>query len=361
MVQIFPTRRLRGAGRPTRWKPKGATPNEALRSASAGAVFDLVVGTWRRLRQEGRHVAAKAHDAVIAVIAIATARLALGRGTVRLRALGPGAWPPLMPTLPVMGFARRALRLLLSLAGRLARGWRCGGFGRRRCCGVAGRPILAAAAPTARAPGAARRALGARGCFGLRRRRGGRIEGRHGRHFSVRRHGPRAPVTISVTAGGAAAGSASGTLAPAGARFVLDVGPVGLQHDLLRRLADQLQDLVQVAAVGGRDDHERLAGLAGPPGAADPVDIVVGVVRHVEVEDVADVGNVEAARGDVGGAEQLQRPVAEALQRAHPRLLVKVAVDRGRVETVRLEGLGDDVDFRLAVAEDDAVLHVVAV
>ena len=36
-------------------------------------------------------------------------------------------------------------------------------------------------------------------------------------------------------------------------------------------------------------------------GAADAVDIVLGMDRHVVVEDVADVGDVEAARRDVRG------------------------------------------------------------
>ena len=49
----------------------------------------------------------------------------------------------------------------------------------------------------------------------------------------------------------------------------------------------------------------------GPAGAADAVDIVFGVDRHVVVEDVADVGDVEAARRDVGGDQELQLAVAE--------------------------------------------------
>ena len=50
----------------------------------------------------------------------------------------------------------------------------------------------------------------------------------------------------------------------------------------------------------------------GAAGAADAVDVILGVDRHVEVEDVADVRDVEAARGDVRGDQQLQLAVAEA-------------------------------------------------
>ncbi len=52
--------------------------------------------------------------------------------------------------------------------------------------------------------------------------------------------------------------------------------------------------------VGRRDDHDRSRpSRAGAAGAADAVHIVVGVVRDVVVEDVADGGDVQAARGDV--------------------------------------------------------------
>ena len=44
---------------------------------------------------------------------------------------------------------------------------------------------------------------------------------------------------------------------------------------------------------------------SGASRAADAVDIVLGVDRHVEVDDVADVRNVEAARRDIGRDEQL--------------------------------------------------------
>ncbi|MNK72935.1 hypothetical protein D3C87_924220 [compost metagenome] len=88
--------------------------------------------------------------------------------------------------------------------------------------------------------------------------------------------------------------------------------------------------------------------------------IVVGVVRDVVIEHVADVRDVQAARGDVRGYKNLEFARAEVGERLHAQRLVQVAVDRRGVEAVGLQRLGDDVDFRLAIAEDDAVLHVVA-
>src|SRR5215831_10871905 len=69
-------------------------------------------------------------------------------------------------------------------------------------------------------------------------------------------------------------------------------------------LADQLLDRRDVSAIGGRHDGDGGAAASRAPRAADAMDVIVGVVRDVEVEDVADRGNVEAARGHVRGNQQ---------------------------------------------------------
>ena len=70
-------------------------------------------------------------------------------------------------------------------------------------------------------------------------------------------------------------------------------------------LADQLLDRGDRLAVGRSDQRDRGAGTAGAAGAADAMHIVVGMMRHVEIEDVADGRNVEAAGGDVGRHQQI--------------------------------------------------------
>ena len=99
-------------------------------------------------------------------------------------------------------------------------------------------------------------------------------------------------------------------------------------------LADQLLDRRQRLGVDRADDGDGGAGLAGAAGAADPVHIVVGVVRHVEIEHVADVRNIEPARGDVGGDQQLDLALAEAVERSRAGRLIQVAVQRGGGEPV---------------------------
>ena len=70
------------------------------------------------------------------------------------------------------------------------------------------------------------------------------------------------------------------------------------------RLADQILDLIDIFRVVLGDDRQRDAGAAGAAGAADAMDIILAMGRHVEVEDMADVRNVEAARRDVRADEK---------------------------------------------------------
>ena len=62
---------------------------------------------------------------------------------------------------------------------------------------------------------------------------------------------------------------------------------------------DELEHLVIAAVVGGGDEHIGHARTPSAAGTADAVDVILGMVRYVVVEDVADSGNIEPARGDV--------------------------------------------------------------
>ena len=80
--------------------------------------------------------------------------------------------------------------------------------------------------------------------------------------------------------------------------------------------AGQLLDIVDRLGVGAGHQGDRDAGLAGAAGAADAVDIIVRMPGHVVVEDVADALDVEAAGGDVGGDEDVDLVILEAVQLA---------------------------------------------
>src|SRR5436309_9950578 len=90
-------------------------------------------------------------------------------------------------------------------------------------------------------------------------------------------------------------------------------------------LPDQLFDRSHGLVVGGCHDRDRRAAASGAAGAADSVNVVVGVVRHVEIENMAHIRDVEAARRNVGGDEQRDVAAAELIERRRARRLVQVA------------------------------------
>src|SRR5262245_52991117 len=120
-------------------------------------------------------------------------------------------------------------------------------------------------------------------------------------------------------------------------------------------LADQILDRRDASAVSGRNDGDGGAAASGASGAADAVDVVVGMVRDVEVEDVADGGNVEPARGDVGGDQQRHLVLAELLERSCARRLVHITVQRDGGEAVADQRAMQRRHLAFAIAEDDRV------
>src|SRR5580704_14814990 len=82
--------------------------------------------------------------------------------------------------------------------------------------------------------------------------------------------------------------------------------------------------LTDLAAFHQRDDH---AGLPGPGRAARAVQVVLVVVRRVELDHQVDVVHVDAPGRDVGGDQDAGMPGGERVQGPLPLALVAVAVD----------------------------------
>ena len=76
-----------------------------------------------------------------------------------------------------------------------------------------------------------------------------------------------------------------------------------------------------------RGEARGAAARRRPRGAADAVDVVLGDVRQVEVHDVTDVGDVDAAGGDVGRDEHAVGAVLEPVERHPPLRRRAVGVD----------------------------------
>ena len=80
-------------------------------------------------------------------------------------------------------------------------------------------------------------------------------------------------------------------------------------------LADEPFDGEHVAGVLGGHDGEGVAACLRAARAPDAMDVILRMLRHVVVDDVAHVRDVESARGDVRGDEHFKSSVAETLER----------------------------------------------
>src|SRR6185436_11787224 len=76
----------------------------------------------------------------------------------------------------------------------------------------------------------------------------------------------------------------------------------------------------------GHHDREGVARGLRTPGPANAMHVILRMLRHVEVDDVTDIGDVETARRDVGGNEHLVTAVAEAVQGLLPFALCPVGM-----------------------------------
>src|SRR3954453_2607414 len=112
-------------------------------------------------------------------------------------------------------------------------------------------------------------------------------------------------------------------------------------------LVDQLppRDVVPV------DQGDGDARAAGAAGAADPVHVGLLVLGALVVHDVADAGDVDAARGDVGGDQHVDLAGAEGAQRLLAGTLAEVAVHGGGGEPALDQVVGDLLRGALGAAE----------
>ena len=149
----------------------------------------------------------------------------------------------------------------------------------------------------------------------------------------------------------------------AGRTFIILRGPTFLRfgrRELARHprngLTDQSFDGTDRLAVDRCDDGDCDATAAGAPGAADTVYVVIGMVGHVEIEDVTDFGNIEAASGDVGGDQHRYLALTELFECGRARRLIHVTMERDGIEFVTKKRAMQLRDFPLAITEYDRVL-----
>ena len=101
-----------------------------------------------------------------------------------------------------------------------------------------------------------------------------------------------------------------------------------------------------------RDERECVAGALGASRASDAVNISIGGIGHVEVDNVRDAVDIETARRDVGGDHDLEMSRFETVQGALALSLCTVAV-QARHSKARVRDLAGDLVGAVFGARED--------
>ena len=123
-------------------------------------------------------------------------------------------------------------------------------------------------------------------------------------------------------------------------------------HDGERRFGQPF-DVAKIAVLGGIAERDRNARSARARRPADAMHIAFRFVRQFKIDDMRDVVDIDAARGDVGCDQNAGVARAEPLQRPLARALRFVAVDRIRGKTVLVEMVRHAVCRVLCPSKDE--------
>ena len=121
--------------------------------------------------------------------------------------------------------------------------------------------------------------------------------------------------------------------------------------------ADHLFNVAQKGLLGAVAEGNCGALGAGPRGAADPVNIRLRHFRKLEIDDMGDAVDVDAARRDVGCDHGTGVTFTERFERTLPLALAFVAVDRAGRDPVAFKMLGHLVGAAFGSREDDRPGH----
>jgi hypothetical protein len=117
--------------------------------------------------------------------------------------------------------------------------------------------------------------------------------------------------------------------------------------------------IIRARHLAGRAQAQREPVAAGATGAADAVQVGVGVGRKFVIDHRADVVDVQAPRGDIAGDEHAAAAVGEAHQHFLAVALVEVAVQGQGGEAVKGERAHHVHGVSARVAEDHAGFRLV--
>lgn len=100
-------------------------------------------------------------------------------------------------------------------------------------------------------------------------------------------------------------------------------------------LTDQALDVAQPVPFSRFAERQRTAVSAGSCGPADAVDVGLGFVGNVEVDDEGNAFDVDPARRDVGGDQYTHGTIPKLMEGSFSRALGLVSVDCFRADPAR--------------------------
>ena len=126
----------------------------------------------------------------------------------------------------------------------------------------------------------------------------------------------------------------------------------------LRPLAGETLNRAHQTALGRIDQRHRKTGTPGAAGTADAMHVVFRLARRVEVDHMADTGDIDAARGDVGSNQHTGAAVTQTFERAVALPLVHVAVQRMGSKTVFAQQAGQIIGAAFGRRKHQRLLNV---
>ena len=115
----------------------------------------------------------------------------------------------------------------------------------------------------------------------------------------------------------------------------------------------ELLERVEDADVRRGDQRVRDTGLSGPPGSSGSVNVDLGALGHVIVDDRRQAADVDTTRSDVGGDEEVDLSGAHAREGFLALVLRELAVDDVDADVLALECVRDGERRHARVREDD--------
>ena len=107
------------------------------------------------------------------------------------------------------------------------------------------------------------------------------------------------------------------------------------------------------------DQRDRLTLGPGPTGAANAVDIIFGHLRHLVIDHMGQLSDVDTAGGNIGSHQCADLAILELGQRLDARRLALVTVDGHGRNAVIIELFGQAVGAMLGLGKNQHLLPVV--